>query len=1080
MSLRKKLLLIICITLLGLIAAFYITSKNYLLNSYIDLEEQYTQQNIRLLKGIISNRVDHLKTLAAEWANRNDTNNFMIDHNSDYLQDNFHASDFINSDFNFVLLVDPSGSVIFNKGFDLINKTEIPVPDNLLRQITPDSILLNFDETNQSVTGLISSPVAPMIVASCPISDSNYRGPRHGTLIMGRYLDAAEINHLSEISHLTLTLHDVHDKKLPFDEQAVFDSLSWENPVVVQPLSKASVAGYTLIYDVFENPSILMKVQLERKIFQRGLASVSYFMYSFLLAALVVIFLSVVFLEKTILSRLSYLSNKVGNISSRISGRIDITGKDELSKLAGSINHMLDELEHYHSQLKISESQLQRITDNMLDIVTQASVNGIIEYVSPSGKTVFGYEAEDQLGQSIFDYIHPDHMESVLTTFQTAVTTGFSVRTEHCRLHADGHYVWMETLGNPIFDHDGEVTGIILVSREIAQRKMAEKALLKVHEELETRVAERTESLVKANDQLKNEIIERERIQEALQYQLKFEQLIAAISTDFIKIDTEDIDLSIHQALQTIGEFVRVDRSYIFLFDENGTMSNTHEWCAEGIQLQIDNLQKIPVSSVPWWMSKLKRFENIYIPRIENLPPEAALEKELLQDQAIQSLVVVPIIYGKSLLGYLGFDWVREEKSNFQEHITLLRVTAEILANALTRQHSEEALAAEKTRLDVSLRNISDGVITVDMEKRIILINNAAADIIGWNTEDAVGRFINEVFYIIDKKTNQKVLDAADILLGKPKTDHTDHTTLISKDGTRKIIDHKSNQLKDKDNNVFGFVLVFGDVTEQKKYDAQLALSQKMESIGQLAAGIAHEINTPMQYIGDNNRFLRDAFQDICDYLNQNLNDFITDPHTRENLEYLISEIPQAIDQSLEGIAQVTELILAMKNFTHPGIKEKMSADINKGIEGTIKISRNEWKYVAGLDMDLDPYLPPVNCVIDEINQVILNMIVNAAHAVKEAVERDYYPKGNIYISTREKSDEIEITISDNGVGIPEDLLHRVFDPFFTTKDVGKGTGQGLAIAHDIIVNKHQGSIRVESREGVGTTFIIRLPLNCD
>lgn len=813
-----------------------------------------------------------------------------------------------------------------------------------------------------------------------------------------------------------------------------------------------------------------------------------------LLAALITVTLLIIFLEKCVLSRIAYLGSSISNIGSNISNRIVITGQDELSSLAGSINNMLDELEQYHSKLRISEAQLHRIADNMLDIVTQVNVEGIIEYVSPSGKTVLGYEPKEQIGRSIFDYIPAEDLKRLSNTLYTGIKTGSLIKTESCRLHADGHYVSMETIGKPLFDSTGAVTGIILVSRDITERKRAEEALQKVHEELERRVIERTDSLVKANEELQNQIIERERIQDAMQHQIKLEKLIALISADFIKVDSEDIDQIINRAMQMIGDFVGADRSYVFLLhDDNEFMSNTHEWCADGIEPQIDNLQMIPSNTYPWWMDKLYRYENIYIERVDALPPEASKEKEFLQEQAIQSLVVVPIIYRKFLLGYLGLDWVREEKSSSPEQITLLRLAAELFANALERQRTEEALATEKTLIDVTLRNISDGVITIDVEQRIVLINNAAAEIIGWPMDDVLGRPFREVFCIADNKTNQIVPDpAGEIIINKHQFDFTDNTTLISKDGSRKIIIHKSNPLKDKDENIIGFVLVFYDVTEQKKVEARLALSQKMESIGQLAAGIAHEINTPMQYIGDNNKFLQDAFKDICEYLIKyhhclmsigdgelSKNDWeqLLDMDAKADIEYLVSEIPLAIEQSLEGLSRVSELVLAMKNFAHPGNKEKISADINRGIEGTISISRNEWKYVADMEMDLDYNLLPINCVVDEINQVILNMIVNSAHAIKEAVDRSYYSKGRIYISTRARENSVEITISDNGIGIPESLLERIFDPFFTTKEVGKGTGQGLAITHDIIVNKHQGSIQVESREGIGTSFTITLPI---
>jgi two-component system NtrC family sensor kinase len=196
------------------------------------------------------------------------------------------------------------------------------------------------------------------------------------------------------------------------------------------------------------------------------------------------------------------------------------------------------------------------------------------------------------------------------------------------------------------------------------------------------------------------------------------------------------------------------------------------------------------------------------------------------------------------------------------------------------------------------------------------------------------------------------------------------------------------------------------------------------------------------------------------------------------DVTYLLEEIPRAFEETLEGIGKVNKLVLAMKDFVHPGEKEMKFANINKAIEGTVTISRNEWKYVAELETDLEPGLPLVCCVIDEINQVLLNMILNAAQAIKEAPKSRTLTKGKITVTTKNDGDYVTILLSDNGIGIPKEMVNKIFEPFFTTKEVGKGTGQGLAIAYNIIATKHEGSIEVDSEVGKGTVFTIRLPIN--
>lgn len=282
------------------------------------------------------------------------------------------------------------------------------------------------------------------------------------------------------------------------------------------------------------------------------------------------------------------------------------------------------------------------------------------------------------------------------------------------------------------------------------------------------------------------------------------------------------------------------------------------------------------------------------------------------------------------------------------------------------------------------------------------------------------------------------------------------------------------------------------EITRRERMQHELARAQKLESIGHLAAGIAHEINTPAQYVGDNTRFLQEAFRDVNNLLGKldrllaaAREDNVTDELLAEveaaagktDIGYLTEEVPKAIEQTLEGIERVASIVRAMKEFSHPGNGEKQAVDLNRAIRSTLTVSRNEWKYVAELVTDLAPDLPPVPCLPGDLNQVILSLVVNAAHAIADVVRDGSGPKGTLTVTTRRDGDWAEIRIEDSGTGIPEEIRENVFDPFFTTKDVGKGTGQGLTIAHSIVVHKHGGTITFESEVGRGTTFIIRLPI---
>jgi len=283
------------------------------------------------------------------------------------------------------------------------------------------------------------------------------------------------------------------------------------------------------------------------------------------------------------------------------------------------------------------------------------------------------------------------------------------------------------------------------------------------------------------------------------------------------------------------------------------------------------------------------------------------------------------------------------------------------------------------------------------------------------------------------------------------------------------------------------------DITDRKRLESQLLQAQKFEVIGQLAAGIAHEINTPIQYVGNNISFLHQIFG----HLDQLLEGYgqllgaakqgaispalvaqVEALSQKLDLAYLRAEVPKAVAQSLEGVERVAKIVRSVRELSHPGSPTaKVPLDLNQTLESAITVVRSEWKHVAEVAADFDPTLPPVPCLEDAIHQALLNILINAAQAITEAVAGTSR-QGTITVTTRHDGDWAEISIRDTGRGIPPAIQSKIFEPFFTTKEIGHGTGQGLAIAHASIVRQHGGTIRFETAEGQGTTFMIRLPIH--
>jgi signal transduction histidine kinase len=280
------------------------------------------------------------------------------------------------------------------------------------------------------------------------------------------------------------------------------------------------------------------------------------------------------------------------------------------------------------------------------------------------------------------------------------------------------------------------------------------------------------------------------------------------------------------------------------------------------------------------------------------------------------------------------------------------------------------------------------------------------------------------------------------------------------------------------------------NITERKQMEVELGQARKLESVGQLAAGIAHEVNTPAQFVSNNISFFRESMEDVMRLIDS-YESIVTIAQERalasgevtelEQLRdevdwvYLKEEIPKAILQSQDGVDRISKIVRAMKEFSHPGKREKIPKNLNEIIDTTVIIARNEWKYVAELQLELLEDLPQVNCLVDEMGQVFLNIIVNAAHAIDDNSNGN--GKGLIKISSTVQDEWVEIRIEDNGGGISASVREHIFDPFFTTKEIGKGTGQGLTIAYDVVTAKHNGKLYCETEEGVGTSFIVRLPL---
>jgi PAS domain S-box-containing protein len=403
------------------------------------------------------------------------------------------------------------------------------------------------------------------------------------------------------------------------------------------------------------------------------------------------------------------------------------------------------------------------------------------------------------------------------------------------------------------------------------------------------------------------------------------------------------------------------------------------------------------------------------------------------------------------------------------------------------RKRVEKEIRKSDERYRDLVENARDIIYTHDLQGNYTSTNRASEEITGYTREEILHLNVTDLIAPEDWQMVSSML--AGKLDGENETIYD--LEIIAKDGRRIAVEVNTRLIFQGDAPI-GVQGIARDVTERMRMEGQLRQSQKMESIGQLAAGIAHEINTPTQYVGDNLRFIQEAYQTQTQLMEEYSRLFAAaqlGPISPEllngvgkvieqaDLEYVALEVPKALQQSLEGIERIAKIVQSIKDFAHPDAAEKKAIDLNRAIESTINVARGEWKYVAQMETDFDPNLPLVPCLLGELNQMTLNLIINSSHAIAAKMKTAEQGMGVIRITTRREEDWAVMRISDTGEGIPRAVHSRIFDPFFTTKEVGKGTGQGLAISHTV-VEKHGGTITFETAEGEGTTFIIRLPLH--
>lgn len=468
------------------------------------------------------------------------------------------------------------------------------------------------------------------------------------------------------------------------------------------------------------------------------------------------------------------------------------------------------------------------------------------------------------------------------------------------------------------------------------------------------------------------------------------------------------------------------------------------------------------------------------------------------------------IYFPKTIYGVgSGTEW------RFIEHSAWIAFEAVVLAAACVkgsreiREIASQQAALEETRVDIEkqvqdrtkelqaseerksaiLANAMDAIITIDRKGIITEFNPAAEQMFQYSSEEALEKDFIQL--LIPQDGNEKNgAELQEILnIGRGQVINKRLELLAQRKGEIPFPIELSITPAFIHQEMM-FTAYVRDLGERKRLEAELSHSQKIQTVGQLATGMAHEINTPNQYIGDNLRFLQESFEGISEAVqgmrtagklsesgelrDETLVESVERHYQAADLDFVIEEVPRAIEHALEGVDRVAKIVSAMKTFSHPGQVTQTTVNLNKVIESTVEVARNEWKYVATIDLQLDQALPSFQGYPGELGQVFLNMIINSIHAIQEKFGKEL--AGRMVIKTEVQGDHVVVSIADNGAGIPQSARQHIFEAFFTTKEVGIGSGQGLAISRSVIQDRHRGKISFVSIEGKGTTFVIKLP----
>jgi PAS domain S-box-containing protein len=491
MTLRRKALLIVAVTLISLIGILYTVSRFVFIEGLSEIEELDIRKQVEQAAGVLANELTHLEASTANWSAWDNTYAFIESGDEEYIQSNLADKTFINLQLNIMLFIHSSGQVVFSKAFNLNAQEEVPISSSMRQYLLDNIFIPSFLGTENMRSGIILFDEGPMYIVSQPILTSHYEGPKRGTLIMGRYLDSKVMERLSQLMQFPITIHTIDDMRMQAEFEKALSSLSEEESVYIRTANTQYITGYTILKDVFGNPSLVLRMNIPRDIYNRGLNAV----YSYVLAAVAV---SLV------------IAGGVENIATggSVTDRLPVVGTTELATIASTINGMLAALQESEGELRDSESHYRLLAENVSDVIFTLDMEMKPNYISPSVFNLIGYSKEEipavlhggVLTSDVWDTAMKVYMEE-MEIEKTGSSDLARIRTLELEgKHRDGSLIWVEVNFSFIRDTSGLALGIMGVARDITERRQASDELTRLYEhekdlrhELQEEIHKRTE-----------------------------------------------------------------------------------------------------------------------------------------------------------------------------------------------------------------------------------------------------------------------------------------------------------------------------------------------------------------------------------------------------------------------------------------------------------------------------------------------------------------------------------------------------------------------------------------------------------